>query len=63
MKKFSYNTTGLSPVLKSPTLPLKGRRKQNQEQNRSSPGLYKDQEKTTDNKKNQKQTATTINNK
>jgi hypothetical protein len=49
MKKFSYNTTGLSPVLKSPTLPLKVRIKQKKEQNRSNPGLSKDPRKTTNN--------------
>jgi hypothetical protein len=49
MKRFSYNTTGLSPVLKSLTLPRKVRRKKKQEQNRSIPGLYKDHTKITNN--------------
>jgi hypothetical protein len=49
MKRFSYNITGLSPVMKSPTLPLKVRIKQKKEQNRSSPGLSKAPRKTTNN--------------
>jgi hypothetical protein len=62
MKSFSYNTTGLFPVLKKPHCTTKGQEKKNQEQNRSIPGSYKDQEKTTNNNKNQQQTAKTINN-
>jgi hypothetical protein len=59
MKIFSYNITGLSPVLKILTLPRKVWRKQKQERNRSSPGLCKDKKSYKQQQKTKK--ATTIN--
>jgi hypothetical protein len=63
MKRFSYNTTGLSPVLKKPHPTTKGQDRQKKEQNRSSLGLSKHPRKTTNNKRKQQQTTRENNNK
>jgi hypothetical protein len=60
MKRFSYNTTGLSPVLKKPHPAMEGQEKRKsgttQEQTWIVQGLKKD------NKQQQKTTTTTNNN-
>jgi hypothetical protein len=54
MKRFSSNSTGISPVTKK-TAPTKvNQQKAKEGSNRSSPGLFRESRKTTNNNKTQK---------
>jgi hypothetical protein len=62
MKRFSYNATGLSPVLKKPHPTTKGQKKTKAGEKQEQPCIVQGSKKTTNNSKKQQQTKTNINN-
>jgi hypothetical protein len=62
MKIFSYNTTGLSPVLKKPRPTTKYQDKTKEGTQQEHPWIIQGSKKTKNNYKKQQQTTTIINN-